>query len=135
MAENWKYLHELKNDVNFITIDTRDFNVLETDFSESEYRLYRMKAQRKFGYGTLQKFTKEEIYKLAKNLEQMTGGKASWRFIQFKENEGIWIKYLRFLRVGENQYLGYTGPMNDPDIYLKKNYDIDDIHINFLNTH
>ena len=103
---NWIYIDDIEvtNNVNTIHCDTRDFHCsVREDKTDSSNERHLEITPVLHNYLIHQ----NEIKGFLKNLETITGGKGSWRMMNFKEiNAGYgWFKYIRMYRVNEDYFI------------------------------
>ena len=96
----WKNLDDVLIDgtINQIHCDTRDFHCLVTtdmvDIKDGKNPDVRKALHRKDVV-----ISEEDVISWLKSLREMTGGKARWRYISFKDVEcDGWLKYIRMYR-------------------------------------
>lgn len=105
----WKYIDEYESlpNTDSIHCDTRDFyiNCINNKEYKREIRLElkRINTQSMFSDYL---FTKDEILKILKDLENRSGGKGDWRYIQIDDIP--WLKYIRFIKWNDDKYLAYA---------------------------
>ena len=80
----------------YIHCDTRDFHLIGMSQEHT-----------KIPYNN-NVFTLQEIKDFLKKLETESGGKKKWRCINWKGDGPGWWKYLRFKKIDNDKYLGYT---------------------------
>lgn len=97
----WVYIDkfDFSKDYPYIHCDTRDFHVIGTEGAKFIECPYKDNV-----------YTKEEVKEVLKQLEEFSGGKGEWRFITWRENgtHPGWWKYIRFKKIDDNKYLGYS---------------------------
>lgn len=105
----WKYIDEYESlpNTDFIHCDTRDFHIICVNNKgykrETRLELKRINTQSMFSDCL---FTKDEILKILKDLENRSGGKGNWRHIQIDDIH--WLKYIRFIKWNDDKYLAYA---------------------------
>jgi hypothetical protein len=133
---SWTYLNDIPEipECKAIHCDTRDFYLLFTDKIETKKVKKLFKRQYRSEEFLIDKL---EIRKFLTNLENISGGKANWRFLHFNnvpDRSGWDFKYLRFYRyqLNSNKFI-VCNSYNE----LVKLSDLNEVNLDkeHLNTH
>lgn len=97
-------------EVNFINLDTRDFqwflstfDLDEMDEVQNAYNYFMMQSD---DFKRRHSTTMESLSFLVQFLYERTGGEGDWRHLCYKKSGG-WLKYIWFIRVNENEFAVY----------------------------
>jgi len=102
MEENqWIYIDNctINSNYNAISCDTRDFYLFRNTIKDKPTINFKVKKEYLINI--------ENIIPWLKSVEAASGGKCEWRYLNAKvKNCNNWnIKYIRFLKFDENQYI------------------------------
>lgn len=96
------------DEVNFISVDTRDFHVLcVTDeiynLTSGPMCAYENFMHRSNEFKRLHSTSAESLPFLIQFLFDKTGGEGDWRHLTYKKS-GRWLKYIWFIRINETEF-------------------------------
>ncbi len=106
---NWIYIDNIKEipkDTTAIHCDTRDFYCI---FNFEEPNLEESKVKNLIEHKSAKKsmlIAREEILPWLKNIETISGGKGSWRYLSFNNVKcDGWSKYIRIYHYQDDKYI------------------------------
>lgn len=113
----WISINDFSGDfsnIDMLHCDTRDFHVIFHPFGEYEedtkHKIdkLRSKGPKKFKEQFI--IPQDRITEYLKYLLDNTGGEADWRYLfDNKDKHQIWIKYIRFYRLNDTEFVCTQG--------------------------
>ena len=147
----WMHINnfERKSNTLFVSCDTRDFYMSQTDTDPRESSIKEFTRPLKFMIAELEK-TPEYLNKLLlpfdecitylKSLEIQSGGINEWRFLSFDDTGSDWTKYIRFFKYRDDLWLMFSESQLETKydgLYPIEHFDKhkpENIKTNFLNV-
>lgn len=138
-TNEWCYLDDIRgieDDVYSFHCDTRDFYCVKMSNPVSGIQPTEAEklVKNRFAINICLLAHKDEILPWLKSIEQMSGGKAEWRCLNFKgiNTDCGWLKYIRFYRLDDNMFVvsDSEGKPFDTLLATEENLERD-----LLNTH
>ena len=132
---NWIYIDDLdvNNSVNQIHVDTRDFHCLLKD-DHLDLRDAKHPEITRVLHNQEYLLHESKVKEFIKNLETITGGKGSWRMMNFNNvpTKLGWFKYVRLYRV-RGEYFVVCEGSDIPVIHsLMNSENLQSKYINFI---